>query len=244
MFYYLTYEGSVEIDQIKDPVERMAIESQIANFGQTPSQLLTQPHPKRNVIDTSKLSIFNNPGTLPLYIPFSSYFKALLKAHVLTQIPFSASYLVVTSTEVWLVSNSCDLSAHKWSIASDPKVNPTSDLPCSFAVNSYLTLPASIQEHVTMPFAVFTDDMSLVVCSKWDSSFRLLDGSSKVNQTVMQHKDKITCFAISKDNKILVSGSKDTTLCVWSFKNKAKVKKLDKESKKILRYVLKLKSLY
>ncbi len=48
MFYYLTYEGSVDIDSIEDPLERAAIEAQIANFGQTPSLLLNQPHPKRD----------------------------------------------------------------------------------------------------------------------------------------------------------------------------------------------------
>jgi hypothetical protein len=52
-----------------------------------------------------------------------------------------------------------------------------------------MTLPTTVQEHLTPPFAVFTDDMSLVVCSKWDSSFRLLDGY-KVTQIVMQHKVK------------------------------------------------------
>lgn len=47
VFYYLTYEGMVDMESITDPDERKAIESQIANFGQTPSQLFTTPHPKR-----------------------------------------------------------------------------------------------------------------------------------------------------------------------------------------------------
>jgi hypothetical protein len=47
VFYYLTYEGSVDIDEIKDPIIRKSIETQISNFGQTPSQLFRKPHPKR-----------------------------------------------------------------------------------------------------------------------------------------------------------------------------------------------------
>lgn len=47
VFYYLTYEGSVDLDAIKDPVTRSAYESQIANFGQIPAQLFTAPHPAR-----------------------------------------------------------------------------------------------------------------------------------------------------------------------------------------------------
>lgn len=48
VFYYLTYEGSVDMDAIVDPVMKEAIENQIRNFGQTPSQLLMEPHPPRS----------------------------------------------------------------------------------------------------------------------------------------------------------------------------------------------------
>ncbi|CAD6262751.1 unnamed protein product [Miscanthus lutarioriparius] len=47
VFFYITYEGTVDIDKITDPVERRATQDQIAYFGQTPSQLLTVPHMKR-----------------------------------------------------------------------------------------------------------------------------------------------------------------------------------------------------
>lgn len=48
VFYHLTYEGSVDWTRVSDPVLRQALEDQIRNFGQTPSQLLTEPHPPRN----------------------------------------------------------------------------------------------------------------------------------------------------------------------------------------------------
>ncbi|KAJ1735128.1 hypothetical protein LPJ61_000722 [Coemansia biformis] len=48
VFYYLTYEGAVNIDAIQDPMERASIESQIHYFGQTPAQLFTAPHPPRH----------------------------------------------------------------------------------------------------------------------------------------------------------------------------------------------------
>lgn len=40
VYYYLTYEGAVDLDDIPDPVERDSIEAMIKNFGQTPCQLL------------------------------------------------------------------------------------------------------------------------------------------------------------------------------------------------------------
>ncbi|CAG8706222.1 6076_t:CDS:2, partial [Racocetra fulgida] len=47
VFYYLTYEGAINIDSIQDSVERKSIEQQIYHFGQTPTQLMTKPHPPR-----------------------------------------------------------------------------------------------------------------------------------------------------------------------------------------------------
>ncbi|KAJ2339778.1 hypothetical protein GGH92_006563, partial [Coemansia sp. RSA 2673] len=48
VFYYLTYEGAVNLDAIQDPVERASVESQIHYFGQTPTQWFTKPHPSRH----------------------------------------------------------------------------------------------------------------------------------------------------------------------------------------------------
>jgi hypothetical protein len=47
VFFYMTYEGAVDIDNIADPGQRKATQDQITYFGQTPSQLLTVPHVKR-----------------------------------------------------------------------------------------------------------------------------------------------------------------------------------------------------
>ncbi|KAK1266110.1 hypothetical protein QJS04_geneDACA000442 [Acorus gramineus] len=50
VFFYITYEGAVDIDKITDPVQQRATQDQIAYFGQTPSQLLTIPHLKKRPI--------------------------------------------------------------------------------------------------------------------------------------------------------------------------------------------------
>lgn len=47
VFYYCSYEGAVDLDKIANDVEREAVEGMINNFGQTPSQLLREPHPRR-----------------------------------------------------------------------------------------------------------------------------------------------------------------------------------------------------
>ncbi len=47
VFMYCSYEGAIDLDAITDPVARHATEGMISNFGQTPTQLLKEPHIKR-----------------------------------------------------------------------------------------------------------------------------------------------------------------------------------------------------
>lgn len=58
VFYYLTYEGSVNLDAIEPPALRESIEQQILNFGQIPVQLMTDPHPPRHSIMNLVCSLF------------------------------------------------------------------------------------------------------------------------------------------------------------------------------------------
>lgn len=51
VFYYCSYEGAVDLDKIESQIEREAVEGMINNFGQVPSQLLREPHPKRPTLD-------------------------------------------------------------------------------------------------------------------------------------------------------------------------------------------------
>lgn len=48
VFCHLTYEGTINFDAITNPNDRMTIESLIKTLGQSPAQLLTEPHPPRN----------------------------------------------------------------------------------------------------------------------------------------------------------------------------------------------------
>uniref|UniRef100_H3CTM5 Neutral sphingomyelinase activation associated factor n=1 Tax=Tetraodon nigroviridis TaxID=99883 RepID=H3CTM5_TETNG len=47
VFHPLTYEGSVDCESIEDPDQRIAMLTQILEFGQTPRQLFSSPHPQR-----------------------------------------------------------------------------------------------------------------------------------------------------------------------------------------------------
>ncbi|RJE24669.1 beige BEACH domain-containing protein [Aspergillus sclerotialis] len=47
IFHHLSYQGAKDVDNIDDPVERLATIGIIHNFGQTPHQIFSRPHPQR-----------------------------------------------------------------------------------------------------------------------------------------------------------------------------------------------------
>ncbi|KAJ3441080.1 beach domain-containing protein [Anaeramoeba flamelloides] len=68
VFYYLTYEGAVDLTGFETDSTKQAQISQIENFGQCPSQLFDKPHPRRKfILKNKKLNhqiIFNNLSNL------------------------------------------------------------------------------------------------------------------------------------------------------------------------------------
>ncbi|XP_074800443.1 protein FAN isoform X4 [Natator depressus] len=60
VFHPLTYEGGVDLNSIMDPNEKVALLTQILEFGQTPKQLFTTPHPRRIIPKFKSLSRTSN----------------------------------------------------------------------------------------------------------------------------------------------------------------------------------------
>ena len=59
VFYPLTYENSINLDEINDPNERNGILDQISEYGQTPKQLFKKPHPEKKKLKKVKLFLYN-----------------------------------------------------------------------------------------------------------------------------------------------------------------------------------------
>lgn len=55
VFHHLSYNGAIDLDNIRDEIEKRAIIGQINNFGQTPNQIFTKPHPEKIILNTPGL---------------------------------------------------------------------------------------------------------------------------------------------------------------------------------------------
>lgn len=62
-FHPLSYKGAVDLDRMKDESEKAASTAIIHNFGQTPRQIFTLPHPQRYLSPRSELPLGVRFGT-------------------------------------------------------------------------------------------------------------------------------------------------------------------------------------
>jgi hypothetical protein len=104
IFYYLTYEGAVDVENMEDQLQISAIEDQIANFGQTPIQIFRKKHPRRGP---------PIPIAHPLYFaPASINLSSILPAT--THSPSAVLYVGVVDSNIVLVNQGLTLSVKIW----------------------------------------------------------------------------------------------------------------------------------
>lgn len=60
VFYYLCYEGAVDLNNIRDWNLRHALEVQIMEFGQIPKRIFEKPHPPKTCMLTKDFKQFGN----------------------------------------------------------------------------------------------------------------------------------------------------------------------------------------
>uniref|UniRef100_A0A674BG19 Neurobeachin-like protein 2 n=1 Tax=Salmo trutta TaxID=8032 RepID=A0A674BG19_SALTR len=231
VFYYCTYEGAVDLDAITDEKERKAVEGMISNFGQTPCQLLKEPHPvrlsleevekRKGRLDASPLSIFQHLAELKsFFVEGINDNVPLVKAVV----PKNQSHSFITQgspdTMVTLSQN-CLMGTHGWlpydknisnyfTFIKDPSVaNPKTQRVLGGPFSPGVEVTAGL-------FVVSHDGKLLFSGGHWDNSLRVT--SLVKGKTVghhIRHMDIVTCLSTDYCGIHLISGSRDNTCMVW-----------------------------
>ncbi|XP_075775289.1 neurobeachin isoform X3 [Pelodiscus sinensis] len=251
VFHYLTYEGSVNLDSITDPVLReipeayfirdphtflltkdfiKAMEAQIQNFGQTPSQLLIEPHPPRSsAMHLSPLMFkdqMQQDVIMVLKFPSNSPVTHVA-ANTLPHLTIPA-VVTVTCSRLFAVNrwhNTVGLrgapgysldQAHHLPIEMDPLIANNSGVN-KRQITDLVDQSIQINAHC---FVVTADNRYILICGFWDKSFRVYSTETgKLTQIVFGHWDVVTCLARSESyiggDCYIVSGSRDATLLLW-----------------------------
>ncbi|XP_055616827.1 neurobeachin isoform X20 [Toxorhynchites rutilus septentrionalis] len=239
VFYYLTYEGSVDLETITDPVTREAIENQIKNFGQTPSLLLMEPHPPRSSAMHLSPMMFNTmPDDVCMSLKFHLNSPIIhISANTYPQLPLP-SVVTVTAGHQFAVNRwNCQYTASIQSPSyAETSQNVTANLPLAMdpllsQINGHNNSQHQNRRHLGDNFSqklriksncyvTTVDSRFLIACGFWDNSFRVFSTeSAKIMQIIFGHFDVVTCLSRSECNITsdcyIASGSADCTILLW-----------------------------
>ncbi|XP_037640849.1 neurobeachin-like protein 2 isoform X2 [Sebastes umbrosus] len=229
VFYYCTYEGAVDLDAIANETERKALEGIISNFGQTPCQLLKEPHPPRMSsenaarrqarLDTLPPNIFEQLDKLRPFVEVVSDGLPLIQAVV----PKSQnrSSIIQGSDILVTVSSTGLIGTHSW-LPYDKNIanyftftkDPTMTNP---KTQRFLSGPFSPGVDISAQVLVVSNDGRLLFSGgHWDCSLRVTQlGKGKLVGRICRHIDVVTCLALDLCGIYLISGSRDTSCIVW-----------------------------
>ncbi|XP_077576977.1 neurobeachin-like protein 2 isoform X2 [Stigmatopora nigra] len=229
VFHYCTYEGAVDLDAIADETERKALEGFISNFGQTPCQLLKEPHPPRmsaanasrrqSRLDTLPVNIFEHLDKLRPFVEVVSDGIPLVQAIVPKN--QNRSFLIHGSDVLVTVSANGLIGTHSWlpydknianyfTFTKDPTItNPKTQ--------RFLGGPFSPDVELSAQVLLVSNDGRLLFSGgHWDCSLRVTQlGKGKLVGRICRHIDIVTCLALDLCGIYLISGSKDTSCIVW-----------------------------
>ncbi|XP_045058553.2 lipopolysaccharide-responsive and beige-like anchor protein isoform X1 [Desmodus rotundus] len=238
VFYHLTYEGAVNLNSITDPVLREAVEAQIRSFGQTPSQLLIEPHPPRGsamqaclLLQSPLMFTDQAQQDVIMVLKFPSN-SPVTHVAANTQPGLAApAVITVTASRLFAVNKWHNLPAHQGAVQDQPYQLPVEIDPL-IASNTGMhrrqitdLLDQSIQVH-SQCFVITSDNRYILICGFWDKSFRVYStDTGKLVQVVFGHWDVVTCLTRSESyiggNCYILSGSRDATLLLWYWNGKS-----------------------
>ncbi|PPD89462.1 hypothetical protein GOBAR_DD13582 [Gossypium barbadense] len=198
IFYYLTYEGAVDLDTMDDDLQRSAIEDQIANFGQTPIQIFCKRHPRRgppipiahplsfapaSISLTSILSCMSNPPSAVLYV-------GLLDSNIVI-----VNQGLTLSVKMWLTTQLQFGGNFTFSGSQDPFFGVGSDILSPRKIGSPLAENVELGAQCFATMQTPSENF-LISCGNWENSFQVISLSDgRMVQSIRQHKDVVSCVA-------------------------------------------------
>jgi len=222
VFHHLSYHGAKDLDNIVDPVERLATIGIIHNFGQTPHQVFSKPHQSR---DDSRNRIVRLDSS----------------AEALTRLPFP---LLESHERVASLIYSAKLDRLLCATAFRLNIPPHYDkyLEWGFAEGSVRFYfndnkkPAGHFENLhqgQLSCAIFASSQLLITAGEdcVISAHTVITSASKPvelqpRSSLFGHKAPVNVLAVSKSFSTLLSASCDGTVLLWDLNRLELVRKL------------------
>lgn len=216
VFHPLTYEGGIDCDSIEDTDQRIAMLTQILEFGQTPKQLFTSPHPQRitpRFQNITRSPSINAPDTelSPASQGEYSSFEDLTE---------EGRKLAWANMESLKPISSCKI--HKEAVTG---IAVSQDGSAIFSTSQDSTLKMFSKElkdfqrsmsfsNMALSSCLILADGKTVVCSSWDNNVYFYSVPyGRRQDTLMGHDDAVSKMCWLDDR--LYTASWDSTVKVW-----------------------------
>lgn len=219
VFHHLSYQGAKDIDNIDDPVERLATIGIIHNFGQTPHQIFSRPHPQREDLK--------------------------YKAPRLDRLAESLTQLPVSLLDIEERVASLSMKQDRLLCAAPLRLNipPTYDKYMEWgffdgSVRFYSAESRKLLGHFEhlhvgqLSCAIFADSRTLVTAGRdcTVSIWTYTSGSKSVDLqpagTLFGHRSPITVLAVSRSFSTLLTASSDGQVMLWDLNQQSFVREL------------------
>lgn len=195
LFFNITYVDDLDIQSVSDESLRANMLMQVAQYGQTPSQLFTSPHPSRGMLEVSEF--------IPQHV-YRLRHKAALQA------------ILVQPKSILCVDSLGRYSLHQLNPSErDPTNFPVTILPsekhtkrsiAGVTTSTRFSLVPSDNEEVNA--VISFGDLDGLAHVAW------LHGASSIKiESLSSHFDSISC--ISHDDNVFAMGGRDGLVSVW-----------------------------
>ncbi|XP_048481207.1 neurobeachin isoform X5 [Plutella xylostella] len=233
VFYYLTYEGGVRLDQITEPVTRAAVEDQIRSFGQTPAQLLSEPHPPRaSPMHLAPLMFAAAPDDVCLRLKLPSNAAVVhVSANTYPQLAMPAAVTVSSARAFaahrWVGGGCSHAAARHAADHAAPPPHPLVMDPVWAQGGAQALARRQLGDNFSQRvrarsncFVTTVDSRFLIAAGFWDNSLRVFSTeTAKIVQIIFGHYGVVTCVSRSECNITsdcyIASGSEDCTVLLW-----------------------------
>uniref|UniRef100_A0A7N6BAY6 Neutral sphingomyelinase (N-SMase) activation associated factor n=1 Tax=Anabas testudineus TaxID=64144 RepID=A0A7N6BAY6_ANATE len=206
VFHPLTYEGSIDCDSIEDPDERIAMLTQILEFGQTPTQLFTSPHPQRitpRFHNITRSPSINSPVTSQTE---DSSFEDLTEESRKLAWANMSNLTLISSHKIHKEKCTLDYSSLYFLILDSTLKMYSKELKEFQRSMSF--------SNMALSSCLMLADGKTVVCSSWDNNVYFYSiPFGRRHDTLMGHDDAVSEMCWSDDR--LYTASWDSTVKVW-----------------------------
>eukprot|EP01126_Amoeba_proteus_P000445 TRINITY_DN10126_c0_g4_i2.p1 TRINITY_DN10126_c0_g4~~TRINITY_DN10126_c0_g4_i2.p1 ORF type:complete len:976 (-),score=197.01 TRINITY_DN10126_c0_g4_i2:134-3061(-) len=225
LFHPWTYEGTIEIENVKDPIEKEAIKVQIAEFGQTPKQIFTSPHPHRfsaEERERKKLSLLNPcPSPIP-YRP-TSFAGPNTKNNGTVMTNNNSPHTITTDSSSPNIPLSGSLS----------RVNRKSNTSSVSGGGNNLGMYENMNglfAALGIETSVGSDDLEMSEQGKngddWSAYNIDLNSNLVVDHVINLHREKVSGLKLSSNGGIMYSVSHDSTLKIYDLSAKRQIRSM------------------